>query len=73
MGTETAAARTEIAARFRHLEVRNHHRMRFDRDIDEPRHLPRLLAGVADLLVDDHHDVALGAERVFGKFGNRHF
>ena len=29
-----------------------------DRDVDEPHHLPRLLAFVEDLLVDDHDDVA---------------
>ena len=47
--------------------------MRFDGHVDEPRHLPRLLALVANLFVDDHDNVALGADGVFGKLGDRHF
>src|SRR6516162_10103017 len=39
---KTAAAGAEVAASLRHLEIGNDHWVRFDGDVDEPCHLPRL-------------------------------
>ena len=73
MGAEAAAALAEIAARLRHLKIRDTIGCVLDGDVGEPGHLSRLLALVADLLVDDHDDVACRALRILGEFGDRHF
>src|SRR6202795_247642 len=73
MGAEAAAASAEIAARFGHLKIGYDHGMCFDRHVDEPGHLLRLLALIEYLLVDDHDDVAHRALRALGEFGDWHF
>ena len=72
MSAEAAAPGAEIAARLRNIEIRDVERLRFRRHVDDPHSLARFTTLVHDLLVDDHHEIAQGALRVFCELGQGH-
>src|SRR5437763_3453950 len=72
MRAETAAARAEVAARFRHRIGGDADRRFLVGRIDHPDHLPRLRAFVGERLVDDDDDVALAAVLVLGELRHLH-
>src|SRR5262249_20557998 len=72
MCAETSTPLAEISVRLRHEEIRDHHRFRFNRHIDEEHYLSRLLAFIENLLVHDHQEYEYLAVLVLSIFPDRH-
>src|SRR5262249_57480146 len=72
MRAEAPAPLAEMSVRLGYIEIRNHHRFRFNRHIDEEHYLSHFLAFIENLLIHDHDEVPDLTVLVLGKFRNRH-
>src|SRR5438105_3734976 len=67
MRSETAAARAEVAALFRHGPRRDAERLVLRRDVDKPDHLPPFEAFLLDRFVGDDDEIPRLAEMISGE------